>query len=40
MNVNVPGKTAEGLNWWFGIVGVILGFTTVCLVLAKRYRYI
>ncbi|KAJ6179105.1 hypothetical protein N7519_009566 [Penicillium mononematosum] len=25
MNVEVPGAHAEGLNWWFGILGVIAG---------------
>jgi magnesium transporter len=40
MNVNVPGKDADGLGWWFGIVGVILGFTTVCVLLAKKFKYI
>ncbi|KAK4570068.1 hypothetical protein LTR86_003038 [Recurvomyces mirabilis] len=40
MNVNVPGKNAEGLGWWFGIVGVILGFTTICVVIAKRMKFV
>lgn len=40
MNVNVPGKNADGLGWWFGIVGVILGFTALCVGVAKRMRYI
>lgn len=40
MNVNVPGKNAEGLGWWFGIVGVILMFTVSCTVIAKRLKYI
>ncbi|KAK6442143.1 hypothetical protein LTR95_001612 [Oleoguttula sp. CCFEE 5521] len=40
MNVNVPGKDAAGLGWWFGIVGVILGFTISCVAVAKRLRYI
>lgn len=40
MNVPVPGKDATGLGWWFGIVGVILGFTILCVTIAKRLRYI
>ena len=40
MNVNVPGKNADGLGWWFGIVGVILGFTITCLLIAKKTRWI
>lgn len=40
MNVHVPGENASGLGWWFGIVGVILGFTLVCVAVAKKLRYI
>ncbi|KAF2490428.1 magnesium transporter ALR1 [Lophium mytilinum] len=40
MNVNVPGKDAGGLGWFFGILGVIAAFVTVCLVVAKRMKYI
>ena len=40
MNVNVPGKNAEGLNWWFGIVGVIIGFTLLCLGIARKLKFI
>jgi magnesium transporter len=40
MNVNVPGKDADGLGWWFGIIAVILAFTVTCLGIAKRMRYI
>lgn len=40
MNVNVPGKDASGLGWWFGIVGVILAFTCICVGVAKRMRFI
>lgn len=39
MNVNVPGKNDQGLNWWFGIVGVMLGFSLICVVVARRMRY-
>ncbi|KAK5119937.1 hypothetical protein LTR85_007013 [Meristemomyces frigidus] len=40
MNVPVPGKDATGLGWWFGIVGVILGFTLICVGFAKRMKFI
>ncbi|KAG8624018.1 hypothetical protein KVT40_008994 [Elsinoe batatas] len=40
MNVNVPGKDAGGLGWWFGIVGVMLGFVLCCVAIAKRMRFI
>lgn len=40
MNVPVPGKDTTGLEWWFGIVGVIFALTTVCLFVAKRLRYV
>ena len=39
MNVNVPGKTADGLGWFFGILGGIVLFSCVCLLTAKRLRY-
>ena len=40
MNVNVPGKTADGLNWFFGILGVIATFVVVSLTVAKKLRFI
>lgn len=40
MNVNVPGKNAEGLSWWFGILGVMLGFAVVFVVFAKKMKWI
>ncbi|KAK4994033.1 hypothetical protein LTR66_005855 [Elasticomyces elasticus] len=40
MNVPVPGRETTGLGWFFGIVGVILGFCTVSLVVARRLRFI
>ena len=40
MNVPVPGKNATGLGWFFGIVGVILGVSTVCLIVARRLKAI
>ena len=38
MNVQVPGKNATGLEWFFGILGVIGGLIVVCLVIARRLR--
>ncbi|PYH42854.1 magnesium transporter CorA family protein [Aspergillus saccharolyticus JOP 1030-1] len=38
MNVMVPGKTAAGLAWWFGILGVMLGLIVLFLIAAKRMR--
>ena len=40
MNVPVPGRSSEGLGWFFGILGVIASFVVVCLVVAKRLKYI
>ena len=40
MNVAVPGKDADTLAWWFGIVGVLALFVLVTLVIGKRRRYI
>lgn len=40
MNVNVPGKDAGGLGWWFGILGVIIAIVVVALGVAKKYRFI
>ena len=40
MNVNVPGKQADGLGWFFGILGVIVLFSALCLLTARRLRYI
>jgi len=40
MNVEVPGKEAAGLGWFFGIIGVICAIVVFCLALARRYRYI
>ena len=39
MNVPVPGKESTGLAWWFGIVGVIIAFSVLCIVAAKRMKY-
>ncbi|KAF2841676.1 cora-domain-containing protein [Patellaria atrata CBS 101060] len=40
MNVKVPGQDADTLGWWFGILGVILCFVTVCMLVAKRMKLI
>ena len=40
MNVNVPGKTADGLGWFFGIIGVIAAFVVLSLAIARKYRFI
>lgn len=36
MNVSVPGKDANNLGWWFGIVGVMIAFVVVCVITAKK----
>jgi len=40
MNVPVPGQESGKLYWFFGIIGAIATFVTVCLVVARRMRYI
>lgn len=40
MNVPVPGRTSEGLGWFFGILGVIFAIVAVSLGAARRYRFI
>ncbi|PLB34748.1 magnesium transporter CorA family protein [Aspergillus candidus] len=40
MNVTVPGENANGLNWWLGILGLILGLIAVFLVIAKKTRFL
>nr|POE65228.1 putative metal ion transporter c27b12.12c [Quercus suber] len=40
MNVPVPGHDSTGLGWWFGIVGIILALSTICVVVAKRLKYV
>ena len=39
MNVKVPGQDGS-LAWFFGIIGVIFLFVSVCLGVAKKMRYI
>ncbi|KAI9786922.1 MAG: Mg(2+) transporter [Geoglossum umbratile] len=40
MNVPVPGRSSDGLSWFFGIVGVILGIVVASILVFKRYRMI
>ncbi|KAL8680590.1 MAG: hypothetical protein Q9186_003232 [Xanthomendoza sp. 1 TL-2023] len=40
MNVNVPGKQADGLGWFFGILGVIAAIVLCSLAMARRLRFI
>jgi magnesium transporter len=36
MNVAVPGRDANSLAWWFGILGFMLFFVAVCLLTAWK----
>ncbi|KAL8702740.1 MAG: hypothetical protein Q9201_004093 [Fulgogasparrea decipioides] len=40
MNVNIPGKNADGLGWFFGIIGAIVAFVLLCLAVARKMRFI
>lgn len=40
MNVPVPGRSSEGLGWFFGILGVIAAIVVLSLGAARRYRFI
>ena len=40
MNVNVPGRDQDGLTWWFGILGFMLGFAILCMLAAKKFHFI
>ena len=40
MNVPVPGKNSTGLNWFFGISGLLLAVVIVCLAVMKKKRLI
>lgn len=38
MNVNVPGKDADGLGWFFGIFGCLCAIVVFLLLVAKRMK--
>ncbi|KAF2720573.1 cora-domain-containing protein [Polychaeton citri CBS 116435] len=40
MNVNVPGKDAGGLGWWFGILGFMVLISAIFIVVAKKLRFV
>ena len=40
MNISIPWKQERGLNAWFGIVGSIIAFALVCILVARKRRYI
>lgn len=40
MNVPVPGRHSDGLEWFFGIVGVIVAIVVCSFCVAKRCRFI
>ena len=40
MNVPIPGRSTTGLEWFFGIVGVILAISVSCLLIARRFKMI
>ncbi|KAJ5927978.1 hypothetical protein N7466_006934 [Penicillium verhagenii] len=40
MNVEVPGKNAEGLGWFFGIIGVMGGIVVVSMILARWQKLV
>ncbi|KAI9677638.1 MAG: Mg(2+) transporter [Caeruleum heppii] len=40
MNVPVPGRNSDGLEWFFGILGVIGCIIATSLLVAKKFRFI
>ncbi|PGH23200.1 hypothetical protein AJ80_02730 [Polytolypa hystricis UAMH7299] len=40
MNVPVPGQETEGLEWFFGILGIIGVIVVISLILARRYKLV
>lgn len=40
MNVEVPGRSVEGLQWFFGILGLIVAIIVCSLLVARRMRII
>ena len=39
MNVPVPGRSSDGLGWFFGILGVIAAIVVVSLAAARKYKF-
>lgn len=39
MNVPVPGRSSDGLGWFFGILGVIAAIVVLSLAAARKYRF-
>ncbi|KAJ5112393.1 hypothetical protein N7532_000438 [Penicillium argentinense] len=40
MNIEVPGEYVSGLQWWFGVLGFILGLAVIFCTILKRARII
>ena len=40
MNVPVPGEKTEGLEWWFGILGVVAGVAILSGIAARFYKLV
>ena len=40
MNVPVPGQSASGLGWWFGIFGVLFAAGVVCFAISYKTKLI
>ena len=40
MNVPVPGRSTTGLQWFFGILGIIGAIIVTSLMVAKRHKFI
>ena len=40
MNVNVPGKDAAGLGWFFGILGVMGAIVVLSMALARWQKLV
>lgn len=40
MNTPVPGGSTNGLEWWFGILGVIGTLVVVSLIIARMAKFI
>lgn len=40
MNVTVPGQHADGLGWFFGILGVIACVILLCAIAARWYKLV